>query len=141
MSSAFARPSGGTEGFPAAGSGYGRAGSYLVVVILIALATGLALRLVQLDVRPMHHDEANQAIKFGALLEHGQYVYDAHEHHGIIKALHARDAAACRGVIGRHIARSLGGALDDLAKSEQDRDNEAVGASPAASMTDQGEIR
>jgi uncharacterized protein (TIGR03663 family) len=46
------------------------------------LATGLALRLVQLDVRPMHHDEANQAIKFGALLERGEYVYDAHEHHG-----------------------------------------------------------
>ena len=29
----------------------------------------LALRLARLDVRPMHNDEANQAIKFGALLE------------------------------------------------------------------------
>ena len=30
----------------------------------------------------MHHDEANQAIKFGALLERGEYAYDAHDHHG-----------------------------------------------------------
>jgi uncharacterized protein (TIGR03663 family) len=51
-------------------------------VVAIALAAGLTLRLVRLDVRPMHHDEANQAIKFGALLERGEYAYDAHEHHG-----------------------------------------------------------
>jgi uncharacterized protein (TIGR03663 family) len=48
----------------------------------VALAAGLALRLTRLDVRPMHHDEANQAVKFGALLERGEYRYDAHEHHG-----------------------------------------------------------
>ena len=30
----------------------------------------------------MHHDEANQAIKFGALLERGEYAYDAYDHHG-----------------------------------------------------------
>ena len=48
----------------------------------IALTAGLALRLARLDVRPMHHDEANQAIKFGALLERGEYRYDAHDHHG-----------------------------------------------------------
>jgi uncharacterized protein (TIGR03663 family) len=35
-----------------------------------------------LDVRPMHHDEANQGVKFGLLLEHGEYRYDAHDHHG-----------------------------------------------------------
>ena len=51
-------------------------------LVAIALATGLALRLARLDVRPMHHDEANQAVKFGALLEHGEYRYDAHDHHG-----------------------------------------------------------
>ena len=38
--------------------------------------------LARLDVRPMHHDEANQAVKFGALLERGEYRYDAHDHHG-----------------------------------------------------------
>ena len=30
----------------------------------------------------MHNDEANQAIKFGALLESGEYAYDAFDHHG-----------------------------------------------------------
>jgi uncharacterized protein (TIGR03663 family) len=57
-----------------------RAGAVLVVAI--ALAAGLTLRLVRLDMRPMHHDEANQAVKFGALLERGEYAYDAHDHHG-----------------------------------------------------------
>jgi len=58
-------------------SGYGA-----VLVVAIALAAGLMLRLARLDVRPMHHDEANQAVKFGALLERGEYAYDAHDHHG-----------------------------------------------------------
>jgi uncharacterized protein (TIGR03663 family) len=30
----------------------------------------------------MHHDEANQALKFGALLERGEYRYDKSDHHG-----------------------------------------------------------
>lgn len=30
----------------------------------------------------MHHDEANQAVKFGALLENGEYRYDKADHHG-----------------------------------------------------------
>jgi uncharacterized protein (TIGR03663 family) len=30
----------------------------------------------------MHHDEANQAVKFGELLETGDYRYDRHDHHG-----------------------------------------------------------
>ena len=51
-------------------------------VVAIALTAGLALRLVRLDARPMHHDEANQAIKFGTLLERGEYTYDTHDHHG-----------------------------------------------------------
>ena len=51
-------------------------------LVAMALIAGLALRVARLDVRPMHHDEANQAVKFGALLERGEYRYDAHEHHG-----------------------------------------------------------
>lgn len=43
---------------------------------------GLALRCARLDSRPMHHDEANQALKFAALLETGEYRYDPREHHG-----------------------------------------------------------
>jgi uncharacterized protein (TIGR03663 family) len=48
----------------------------------LALVVGLALRLYRLDARPMHHDEANQAVKFGLLLESGQYGYDSADHHG-----------------------------------------------------------
>ena len=51
-------------------------------LLVIALAAGLPLRFAQLDARPMHHDEANQAVKFGALLERGEYRYDARDHHG-----------------------------------------------------------
>jgi uncharacterized protein (TIGR03663 family) len=51
-------------------------------LVVIALAAGLAMRLARLDVRPMHHDEANQAVKFGMLLERGEYRYDTHDHHG-----------------------------------------------------------
>jgi uncharacterized protein (TIGR03663 family) len=51
-------------------------------LLAIALAVGLALRLARRDTRPMHHDEANQAVKFGMLLEHGEYRYDARDHHG-----------------------------------------------------------
>ena len=51
-------------------------------IVAIALATGLFLRFGRLDARPMHHDEANQAVKFGTLLETGRYQYDFHDHHG-----------------------------------------------------------
>ena len=57
-----------------------RAGAGALVVI--ALVAGLTLRFVRLDVQPMHNDEANQAVKFGALLERGEYRYDVHDHHG-----------------------------------------------------------
>jgi uncharacterized protein (TIGR03663 family) len=62
--------------------GFGVPSSWFVAVIAIALVAGLALRLVRLDQRPMHNDEANQAIKFGELLERGEYAYDAFDHHG-----------------------------------------------------------
>src|SRR4029453_15914481 len=55
---------------------------WLGALVAIALAAGLALRLARLDVRPMHHDEANQAVKFGALLGRREYAYDAHDHPG-----------------------------------------------------------
>lgn len=51
-------------------------------LIAAALALALAFRLAGLDLRPMHHDEANQAVKFGRLLEAGEYVYDPDDHHG-----------------------------------------------------------
>ncbi|MDO8836936.1 MAG: TIGR03663 family protein [Vicinamibacterales bacterium] len=48
----------------------------------LALAVALAFRLAEPSLRPMHHDEANQAVKFGALLETGEYRYDRDDHHG-----------------------------------------------------------
>jgi uncharacterized protein (TIGR03663 family) len=52
------------------------------VVAAGAVVIGLAFRLAWLDLRPMHHDEANQAIRFGQLLETGEYRYDRNDHHG-----------------------------------------------------------
>ena len=73
-------------------------------LVAIALATGLALRVARLDVRPMHHDEANQAVKFGTLLERGEYRYDAHDHHGPTLYYFSLPAAWLR---GRHTLASL----------------------------------
>jgi len=49
--------------------------------LLVALVA-LALRLTRLTNRPMHGDEAVNAVKFGDLLEEGFYRYDPHEYHG-----------------------------------------------------------
>ena len=50
----------------------------LALVALVALW----LRTHDLARRPMHADEANQAIKVGDLLEHGRYAFDPRDHHG-----------------------------------------------------------
>jgi uncharacterized protein (TIGR03663 family) len=63
----------------------------------VAVILGLSLRLARLDVRPMHHDEANQAVKFGALLERGEYRYDPDDHHGPALYYLSLPAAALRG--------------------------------------------
>lgn len=52
------------------------------VVIAVSLAGGVVLRLAYPAARPMHHDEANQAVRFGALLETADYRYDPQDHHG-----------------------------------------------------------
>jgi len=49
---------------------------------LLVVAAALLLRLPALGLRPMHHDEANQALKLGRLLETGEYRYDPTDHHG-----------------------------------------------------------
>jgi uncharacterized protein (TIGR03663 family) len=51
-------------------------------LFLFILCAAVLFRVVGLDIRPMHHDEANQAVKFGELLERGEYRYDPIEHHG-----------------------------------------------------------
>ena len=42
----------------------------------------LVLRVPRLDQRPMHGDEANQAVRTGLLLDQGYYHYDPADHHG-----------------------------------------------------------
>ncbi len=51
-------------------------------LFLLVVCAAIMFRVVRLDIRPMHHDEANQAIKFEDLLERGEYRYDPIEHHG-----------------------------------------------------------
>jgi len=53
---------------------------FFILIILTALALGL--RVFNLQIRPMHTDEAVHAIKFGKLLEEGFYRYDKNEYHG-----------------------------------------------------------
>ena len=54
----------------------------LTGLFLIIVLGAFFFRIIQLDLRPMHHDEANQAVKFGDLLEKGEYRYDKDDHHG-----------------------------------------------------------
>lgn len=57
-------------------------GCLVGTALAVALAVALAFRLAEPSLRPMHHDEANQAVKFGILLETGEYRYDRDDHHG-----------------------------------------------------------
>ena len=54
----------------------------LFALLLLVAAGGLSLRLVELEARPMHNDEANQAVRCGQLLTEGTYTYDPIEFHG-----------------------------------------------------------
>ena len=51
---------------------------FLGLILLIAVQ----LRVPDLSLRPLHGDEAVNAVKFGTLLENGTYTYDPHEYHG-----------------------------------------------------------
>ncbi len=50
--------------------------------LLSILAVALALRVPKLDTRPLHNDEAVNAVKIIELWEHGRYKYDPDEYHG-----------------------------------------------------------
>ncbi|MEK7675554.1 MAG: flippase activity-associated protein Agl23 [Verrucomicrobiota bacterium] len=50
--------------------------------LLLVAAAALALRGPQLDRRPLHNDEAVNAVKLQSLWEKGGYVYDPNEFHG-----------------------------------------------------------
>jgi len=53
---------------------------WLPLALLTLLAFGL--RTYELERRPLHADEANQAVKTGELVEHGRYAFDPRDHHG-----------------------------------------------------------
>jgi uncharacterized protein (TIGR03663 family) len=53
-----------------------------LAALLLAVAGALALRCPRLDVRPLHNDEAVNAIKVSDLWQHGHYRYDPNEFHG-----------------------------------------------------------
>ncbi len=52
------------------------------MLLLLVLAVALGLRTYALGARPMHADEANQALKLGQMLEGGTYAFDPRDHHG-----------------------------------------------------------
>ncbi|HPD15638.1 MAG TPA: TIGR03663 family protein [Planctomycetota bacterium] len=53
------------------------------VALILAVAAGaLAFRLPRLALRPLHCDEAVEAVKTGILFDTGVYRYDPHEYHG-----------------------------------------------------------
>lgn len=54
---------------------------HLIALALILLAAAV-FRFYDLGYRPMHGDEANQAMKTSVLLAKGAYAYDPFEHHG-----------------------------------------------------------
>ncbi len=54
----------------------------LAACLLAATLAAIALRLPRLGDRPMHGDEANQAVKAATLWETGVYRYDPHDNHG-----------------------------------------------------------
>ncbi len=53
---------------------------WIGLAMIVAVAAWL--RLADLADRPMHADEANQAVKLGHLLEGGEYRFDPRDHHG-----------------------------------------------------------
>jgi len=59
-----------------------RARLLFAAAMLAILAIAAVLRLPRLDLRPMHADEANQAVRTAKLYQTGEYQYDATDHHG-----------------------------------------------------------
>lgn len=52
------------------------------LALLLAFVGALALRVPRLAVRPLHNDEAVNAVKVADLWQHGRYRYDPDEYHG-----------------------------------------------------------
>lgn len=50
--------------------------------MLLVLAGAIALRIPKLETRPLHNDEAVNAVTVAELWQHGRYAYDPNEYHG-----------------------------------------------------------
>lgn len=59
-----------------------RSSFWAIAAFIVILMIASLFRFPQLDRRPLHGDEANQAVKTGALYDRGYYEYDPFEHHG-----------------------------------------------------------
>jgi len=70
-----------------------------LLVAMMILGAAAALRLVRLDNRPMHADEAVLADKTGTLLETGRWTYDPHDYHGPLLAYTAAGVARSAGIV------------------------------------------
>lgn len=66
-------------------------------IFLAILLAGTWLRVHDLEARPMHADEANQAVKVGQMLEGATYRFDPADHHGPTLYFLGRLAAQARG--------------------------------------------
>ncbi|MFC1492935.1 flippase activity-associated protein Agl23 [candidate division KSB1 bacterium] len=53
-----------------------------ISLFLLIIVFAAAIRIPDLSRRPMHTDEAVNAVKFGSLLEENNYLYDKNEYHG-----------------------------------------------------------
>src|SRR6185436_16147572 len=60
----------------------GEMNRWSALAVLLAIAGALALRVPKLDTRPLHNDEAVNAVKVGELWQQGRYAYDPDEYHG-----------------------------------------------------------
>src|SRR5678810_1103583 len=52
------------------------------LALLLAIAGALALRVPRLATRPLHNDEAVNAVTVSELWQQGRYAYDPDEYHG-----------------------------------------------------------
>ncbi len=57
-------------------------GCLFVIAMVLVVCVGWFFRAERLAQRPMHTDEAVHAVKFGRLLEHGDYRYNPYQYHG-----------------------------------------------------------
>jgi len=72
---------------------------WVYLLVLLGIAAGaLALRLPRLAARPMHNDEAVNAVKFNDLWTSGKFAYDPNEYHGPTLYYVALPLLAARGL-------------------------------------------